>query len=106
MAFPLTFNFISEFLILIGAATISFWLVFLFLFVMLFSTIFCMWTFSRVCFGMLTFGHSFFLDLTFREFSVLITLLSLILFFGIQPVYILNTSYSIFTLYLNFFYFI
>jgi NADH:ubiquinone oxidoreductase subunit 4 (subunit M) len=87
-------------LLFVGVLFNSFWLFFLFLPIFLFTLIFSMWTFVRICFGTLRlFRHSFFIDLTAKEFYVLLILLILTIYFGIKPSIIINTVYCLFTLY-------
>ena len=62
------------------------------IFTILFCTIFCIWLFSKICFGtlQLNYNKDINYDLTINELVILVILSLNIIFFGIFPGFILN----------------
>lgn len=91
IALPGTSSFVGEFLLLSGVYKINtVCYIFAALGVIL-SGAYSLWLYNRVIYGNLkTNSTIIFEDLTFREFSVLIPLLLLVLFMGIYPKFFLN----------------
>jgi len=94
LAFPGTSNFISEFIVLIGISEKNIMVMIIAASGMLFSSIYSIWLFNRLVFGntKLEYIHSN-IDLTFREYSILLPLAALTIILGIVPNIILETTY-------------
>lgn len=96
LAFPGTSNFIGEFLILIGIAERNISVMFLTGIGMLFSSVYSIWLYNRLCFGSLNTTHikeDDYQDLTLREKYVIYPLIGLTLVFGLFPDLILFLTY-------------
>lgn len=93
MSFPLTFNFIGEFLILLGILKKNKFIFFLLALSTIFSCIYSIWVYNRICFGNF-FNNNFFSDLDYKEFYILFYICFLIIFFGIFPTYFLKYIYE------------
>jgi len=91
IAIPGTSSFVGEFLLLTGIYKIS-------IITCLFSTLgvilcgaYSLWLYNRIMFGNLKVSNTIlFTDINFREFSILLPLLLLMLLMGIYPKYFLN----------------
>lgn len=95
LGFPLTFNFIAEFLILQGIFQTNTFLAFFCGISVFFAAVIGFWLFTRIFFGSFSIekGHNLlvhFYDLTRREVLILLSLLVPTIFFGIVPNVILN----------------
>lgn len=93
MGFPLTFNFIGEFLIIIGVFKYNKVLGILLCLSTIFSGIYSIWLFNRICFGHY-FNNEFYSDLDYKEFYVLFYIFFLVLYFGIFPNIFLGYIYE------------
>jgi proton-translocating NADH-quinone oxidoreductase chain M len=99
---PLTFNFISEFLIIIGVIYHSFTLLFFIISSIFLSMIYSVWFYNRLAYGNLKLNYmKGYVDLQRLEFYLLLPLLFLTIFFGILPTPIIdsldiNIKYSLF----------
>jgi NADH:ubiquinone oxidoreductase subunit 4 (subunit M) len=88
-AFPGTFNFIGEILVIISIFKNSNTILFLSIFPMILSLIYSFFFFSRIFFGNLNFYFiRYYCDCIRLEFIVLIFLLIILLFIGIFPMLI------------------
>jgi proton-translocating NADH-quinone oxidoreductase chain M len=95
IALPGTSSFVGEFLILLGIYKINF-------FISLFATLgvilcggYSLWLCNRILFGNLKTNYTLiFKDLEFREFSILLPLLLLILLTGVYPGIFLNSIHA------------
>jgi len=89
---PLTFNFIGEFLIIIGLINQSFFLLFLSSISLFFSIVYSMWFINRILFGNLKLNYiKSYYDLTRLECYFLVPLFFLTLVFGCYPGCFLKT---------------
>jgi len=92
--FPLTLNFIGEFLVLIGLLKLNFFIIFFSSIGLFFSVVYSMYAYSRVLHG----NIKYFIilrvkDLNLVEFHILFLLSFCILFFGFFPNIIIDTVY-------------
>jgi len=98
---PLTFNFIGEFLILLGIIQQSFNLLIIIIIGIFFSLIYSIWLFNRVAFGNLKLNYiQNYIDLIRFEFYLLLPLFFLTIYFGVIPNCILETLDSTIKFYL------
>lgn len=92
--FPGTFNFVGEFLILVGAFGFSNVIVFFSSFAMILSLIYSLFLYNRVFFGRLEeMFIRYFCDVIRLEFVVLIIFVCLVIIFGLFPNILINLSY-------------
>jgi NADH-quinone oxidoreductase subunit M len=83
---PLTFNFIGEFLILIGIVYYNLFIVIFIVSGIFLSLVYTIWIFNRLSFGNLKINFiKNYIDLTRREFLICFPLFFLSFFFGIFP---------------------
>ena len=103
LGFPGTSNFIGEFLILIGIIEENIVIMVLTAMGMLFSSIYSIWLFNRLCFGknMIQTIQEY-QDLTKREYFCLFPLIILTIFLGVAPDIIFNYTSSAVRLWLLF----
>jgi NADH-quinone oxidoreductase subunit M len=86
LALPGTSSFVGELLILMSIVKQNIFLTFFATFSLIFGTAYSIWLFNRVCFGNLKTQYiSIFIDITFREFSILFTLSIISLIMGFFP---------------------
>lgn len=89
MNLPLTAGFVSEFLVLIGSASLtSKFIVFLAAFGLITNGIYCIWLFNRLCFGNFVTPQKTnveFKDLDYREFIILFLFSFIIVLMGLFP---------------------
>jgi len=95
IGFPLTLNFVSEFLILSGIMELNIVAGFLSGIGIFFAGIAGFWVFTRICFGNFaisngTYHIRYFYDLTLRESLSILPLLFLTIYFGIYPEIFIN----------------
>jgi proton-translocating NADH-quinone oxidoreductase chain M len=94
MGFPLTGNFIGEFVLFIGIFNASIFVCFLSSTGIIFSSIYSMWLYNRLVFGTLkTLYIMVYNDLSKREIHILLPLLFLTFFLGIFPNSIFDFTY-------------
>jgi len=92
--FPLSLNFIGEFLILLGLLKLNFFIIFFSAFGLFLSVVYSMHMYSRVLYGNLK--HSIILkikDVSLEEFHALFLLSFYTLFFGLFPNIIIDIAY-------------
>lgn len=91
IAVPGTSSFIGEFLLFCGIYQTNTLTCLIAVISVVLCAVYSLWLYNRLTFGNLkiTFTKNF-TDLTFRELTILTTLLVLILFFGINPSFLLN----------------
>lgn len=91
MGIPGLSSFVGEFLLLLSLGLKSFFLLIIIIFSLLLATIYCIWLYNRISFGIMIFPYiRKFKDLTKFEFLILTILTILILYFGIYPNFILD----------------
>jgi NADH-quinone oxidoreductase subunit M len=94
LGFPGTCNFIGEFLILAGATSKNMSIMILTATGMLFSSLYSIWLFNRLCFGNLKIQYiGKYKDLSGVEFFCLFPLIILTIILGVAPDIILNMTY-------------
>jgi NADH:ubiquinone oxidoreductase subunit 4 (subunit M) len=94
LAFPGTYNFISELLVLIGISEKNISIMILAASGMLFSSVYSIWLFNRLVFGTPKVVYiSAYKDVTRREYYLILPLVILTIIFGIVPDIILETTY-------------
>lgn len=96
-AFPLTVNFVGEFLIGIGGVFLSPTLYFLNALPLILSLFYSLNLYVRVFFGSLPFFFRFYSDLSRLEFFILAILAILVIFFGIFPNFLFNWMFFFFS---------
>jgi NADH-quinone oxidoreductase subunit M len=83
---PATSGFVGEFLVIMGAMKVNFWLAFLAASTLVFGAAYTLWMYKRVIFGPVANDNvSSLKDLNPREFAVLAALAVAVLFMGIYP---------------------
>ena len=83
---PATSGFVGEFLVIMGAMKVSFWLAFAAASTLVFGAAYTLWMYKRVIFGEVANDHVAKLkDLNHREFLVLGLLAAAVLWMGIYP---------------------
>jgi NADH-quinone oxidoreductase subunit M len=92
IGFPLTCNFVGEFLVLVGVMQSSFLVAFLASTGIIFSSIYSFFFFNRISFLELTPHIKVFKDLSYRESSIVFILFFSEFFLGIYPQYILDLT--------------
>lgn len=96
MGIPGMSSFIGEFLLLLSLSYKSIVLLIIISLSLLLGTIYCIWLYNRMCFGVIKeFYIRKYKDLTKLEFFILSIFSSLILFFGLYPNCILNLFHDI-----------
>ncbi len=92
LGLPGMVNFIGEFLVLVGVFKINTTAIFLASIGLILGGVYAIWFYNRLVFGEIRF-HSLqkFVDLTRREFCLLIPLIILVFSMGIYPIIFLNT---------------
>ena len=88
LAFPITCNFVGEFLMLVGIFEENFLISVISSLGMLLSGAYSLWVFNRICFGNIK--SIFTYDLIYFEFFILGFLAFFIIFFGIFPTFLTN----------------
>lgn len=83
--FPGTLNFVGEFLTIIGGLSVSSYIIFFSLPGMIFTLIYTLFMYNRICFGGVSSYSRYFADVSIREFFILVLLVILILGFGLYP---------------------
>jgi len=91
--FPLTLNFIGEFLILVGLAHFNLYLLFLSSIGLFLSVVYSILLYNKLMFGNLKPFIRQIKDVTLFEFTCLISLSWYIIFFGIWPMSVLDCIY-------------
>jgi proton-translocating NADH-quinone oxidoreductase chain M len=92
IGFPGMVNFVGEFLVLIGTWKVNTVVIFFAATGLIFGAVYAIWFYNRLVFGQIRFySLQQFIDLTRREFFLLLPLIFLIFFMGIYPVIFLNT---------------
>jgi proton-translocating NADH-quinone oxidoreductase chain M len=94
MSFPTTSGFIGELLVLLGVFEQNPTVAFLATLGIIFSGVYAIWLFNRVCFGRINFrliAQYGFYDLSFRETLIVANLIFTIFLFGICPNIILSS---------------
>jgi proton-translocating NADH-quinone oxidoreductase chain M len=92
IGFPGMVNFVGEFLVLIGTWQVNTIVIFLAATGLIFGAVYAIWFYNRLVFGQIRFYSLLqFIDLTRREFFVLLPLIFLVFFMGIYPIIFLNT---------------
>jgi NADH-quinone oxidoreductase subunit M len=92
MGLPGTVNFIGEFLVLVGAWKSSTISIFLGGIGMILGAVYAIWFYNRLIFGQIRFyALQSFVDLTRREFFILLPLIFLVFYMGIYPLIFLET---------------
>jgi NADH-quinone oxidoreductase subunit M len=83
---PATSGFVGEFLVLMGAMKVSFWLALVAATTLITGAAYTLWMYKRVIFGAVANDHVAALkDLNAREFAVLAALAVAVLFMGVYP---------------------
>ena len=83
---PATSGFVGEFLVIMGAMQVSFWLAFVAATTLVFGAAYTLWMYKRVIFGAVANDHVKALkDLNPREFAVLGLLAAAVLIMGVYP---------------------
>ncbi len=83
---PATSGFVGEFLVIMGAMKVSFWLAFAAASTLVFGAAYTLWMYKRVIFGDVANDHVAKLkDLNHREFIVLGLLAAAVLWMGVYP---------------------
>ncbi len=83
---PATSGFVGEFLVILAAVKVNFWLGFLAAIAMILGAAYTLWMYKRVIFGPVANDHVAKLtDLNRREFWLLVTLAVLVLAMGVYP---------------------
>jgi NADH:ubiquinone oxidoreductase subunit 4 (subunit M) len=91
IAIPGTSSFIGEFLILLGIYQKSLLACLISSFGIVLCAIYSLWLYNRLIFGNLKIMYTAkFLDLNFREFTILLPLFCIVLFLGFYPAFIFN----------------
>jgi NADH-quinone oxidoreductase subunit M len=90
---PGTSGFVGEFLTLLGAFKANTWVAFFATTGVILSACYALWVFARVIYGKVT-NHALdaIPDLDRREIALLVPLVALVIYFGVQPNPILSTS--------------
>lgn len=92
IGFPGMVNFVGEFLVLIGTWQVNTIVIFLAATGLIFGAVYAIWFYNRLVFGQIRFYSLLqFIDITRREFCVLLPLIFLVFFMGIYPIIFLNT---------------
>jgi NADH-quinone oxidoreductase subunit M len=95
LGFPGTCNFIGEFLILAGITSKNTSMMILTASGMLFSSLYSVWLFNRLCFGNLKVQYvERYKDLSGIEFFCVFPLISLTIMLGVAPDIILDCTYQ------------
>jgi NADH-quinone oxidoreductase subunit M len=96
MGIPGMSSFVGEFLLLLSLSYKSIFLLLIISSSLLLTTIYCIWLYNRMSFGIIKeFYIKKYKDLTRLEFLILSIFSSLIIFFGLYPNCILNLFYDI-----------
>jgi NADH-quinone oxidoreductase subunit M len=83
---PATSGFVGEFMVIMGAMSVSFWLAFVAATTLIFGAAYTLWMYKRVIFGPVANSHVAALkDLNARETLVLGSLAAAVLFMGVYP---------------------
>jgi NADH-quinone oxidoreductase subunit M len=83
---PATSGFVGEFLVIMGAMQVNFWLAFLAATTLIFGAAYTLWMYKRVIFGPVANENvSSLKDLNPREFAVLTALAVAVLYMGVYP---------------------
>jgi NADH-quinone oxidoreductase subunit M len=83
---PATSGFVGEFLVIMGAMKVSFWLALVAATTLILGAAYTLWMYKRVIFGAVANDHVASLqDLNAREFAVLAALAIAVLFMGVYP---------------------
>jgi NADH:ubiquinone oxidoreductase subunit 4 (subunit M) len=90
--FPGTFNFVGEFLILLGGFNLSSTFIIFCTMPMVLTLIYSLFLYNRIFFGPLSFFIRYYTDCTRLEFTILILLLITTLIFGLFPQIILELN--------------
>lgn len=89
---PGTVNFIGEFLVLVGTWKVNSAVITLGSLGMILGAVYAIWFYNRLVFGQIRFySLQKFVDITRREFFILLPLVFLVFFMGIYPVIFLDT---------------
>jgi len=92
--FPLTFNFIGEFLILIGLSHINFFTYFLCGLGLFFSIIYSILLYNKLMFGNAKLFIKQLKDLMYSEFQYLLVIVVIVLFLGLVPNIVIDFIYT------------
>lgn len=96
MGVPGMSSFVGEFLLLLSLSYKSVILLFIISLSLFLTTIYCIWLYNRMCFGIIANNYiKKYKDLTKIEFLILLIFTLLIIFFGIYPNCILNLFHDI-----------
>jgi len=95
---PGTCNFIGELLIFLGLISLNKFVFFSALTTIILSALYTFFLFNRLCFGNLTSYLLVFEDITYIEMFILLPLCFLVIFLGLFPFFILDTTTSTFFL--------
>ncbi len=96
MGVPGMSSFVGEFLLLLSLSYKSIILLFIISLSLFLTTIYCIWLYNRMCFGIINNNYiRKYKDLTRIEFLILLIFTLLIIFFGIYPNCILNLFHDI-----------
>jgi NADH-quinone oxidoreductase subunit M len=100
--FPGTINFVGEFLILVGAFEYSNTIVIFSSFAMILTLIYSLSFYSKIFFGSLQISFiRFYCECTRLEFYCLIIFCSLVIIFGLFPIFIFSYNISLYDIYNN-----
>ena len=92
IGFPGMVNFVGEFLVLVGTWKVNTTVIFFAATGLIFGAVYAIWFYNRLVFGQIRFySLQQFVDLTRREFFLLLPLIFLVFFMGIYPILFLNT---------------
>ena len=92
---PATSGFVGEFLVIMGAMKVSFWLAFAAASTLVFGAAYTLWMYKRVIFGEVANDHVAKLkDLNHREFIVLGLLAAAVLWMGVYPLPVTEVMHS------------
>ncbi len=92
IGFPGMVNFVGEFLVLVGTWKVNTTVIFFAATGLIFGAVYAIWFYNRLVFGQIRFySLQQFIDLTRREFFLLLPLIFLVFFMGIYPILFLNT---------------
>jgi len=93
--FPLTFNFIGEFLILVGLAHFNLYILFFSSIGLFLSVIYSILLYNKLMFGNVKYFIREIKDVTLFEFNALFSLSFFSIFFGIWPMSVLDALYIV-----------
>lgn len=104
LGLPGMVNFVGEFLVLVGTWKVNTTVIFLASIGLILGAVYAIWFYNRLVFGQIRFySLQKFVDLTRREFFLLLPLLIMVFVMGIYPVLFLDTFNASVNNYINFY---